>query len=481
MKRTKRERRLAEEMFRFALISPLLTSPPEAGQLQEALRELAQLDHQHPTDPHQRIQVSVSTLERWYYKARHSPNPIEALKKSRRSDCGQTRVCDAYFHSVLRKQYDDYTHWSAQLHYDNLVTRAQHDTQLRVPSYSTVARYMKRQGWVKQSKLKRNTDGALKARHRLQAREVRSFEVEYVNGLWHLDFHHCSVAVINTKGEWKTPKALCVIDDRSRMVCHIQWYWEEDARSLVHGFMQALQKRGLPRSLMTDNGSAMTSEAFVQGLRDLSIAHETTLPYSPYQNAKQEIFWSRLEGRLMAMINDQKDLTLNQLNEYTQIWVEHDYHRREHRELKATPLSVFCDGKHVSRACPSTDGLRQAFTQSEVRVQRKSDGTISVQGQRYEVPNAFRHFKSIHVRYAPWDMTTLSMVDPETGAFIQRLLPWNKAAAADGNRRSLTKPVHTPAPIPKTEPPPLLQGMIDQFRESGLPTPYLIMEEDMNA
>jgi len=481
MKRTKRERKLAEEMFRFAVISPLLTSPPETGQLQEALRELARLDHQHPTDPHRRIQLSVSTLERWYYKARQASNPIEALRKARRSDHGQARVCDAYFHTVLRKQYDDYSHWSAQLHYDNLLTRAQHDSKLQVPSYSTVSRYMKRQGWFKQSKLRRATAGAVKARTRLQSREVRSFEVEYVNGLWHLDFHHCSIPVMNAKGEWKTPKALCVIDDRSRIVCHIQWYWEEDTRSLAHGFMQALQKRGLPRSLMTDNGSAMTSEAFVQGLRDLSIVHETTLPYSPYQNAKQEIFWSRLEGRLMAMINDQKDLTLNQLNEYTQIWVEHDYHRREHRELKATPLSVFCHGKNVSRTCPSTDALRRAFTQSETRAQRKSDGTIGVRAQRYEVPNAFRHLKHIHVRYAPWDMTTLAMVDPDSGAFIQRLLPWNKVAASDGQRRPLTKAVITPAPIPKTEPPPLLQGMIDEFRESGLPTPYLIMEEEMSS
>jgi len=46
-------------------------------------------------------------------------------------------------------------------------------------------------------------------------------------------------------------------------------------------------KRGLPRSLMTDNGSAMVSEEFVTALARLGVVHQTTLPYSPYQNASR--------------------------------------------------------------------------------------------------------------------------------------------------------------------------------------------------
>ncbi len=51
-------------------------------------------------------------------------------------------------------------------------------------------------------------------------------------------------------------------------------------------------KRGLPRALMTDNGAAMLAEETRQGLSRLAIVHETTLPYSPYQNGKQEVFWA---------------------------------------------------------------------------------------------------------------------------------------------------------------------------------------------
>ncbi len=81
--------------------------------------------------------------------------------------------------------------------------------------------------------------------------------------------------------------------------------------------MQALQKRGLPRALMSDNGSAMISAEFTQGLERLSILHQPTLPYSPYQNAKQEVLWAQVEGRLMAMLEGESELTLPLLNEAT--------------------------------------------------------------------------------------------------------------------------------------------------------------------
>jgi putative transposase len=48
---------------------------------------------------------------------------------------------------------------------------------------------------------------------------------------------------------------------------------------------------------MTDNGAAMMAEEFTGGLHALGIVHQTTLPYSPQQNGKQEVFWARLEGR----------------------------------------------------------------------------------------------------------------------------------------------------------------------------------------
>ncbi len=68
------------------------------------------------------------------------------------------------------------------------------------------------------------------------------------------------------------------IDDRSRLVCHLQWDLDETAQTLVHGLSQAFMKRNLPRALRTDNGSAMECEEFVTGLARLGIVRQTTLP-----------------------------------------------------------------------------------------------------------------------------------------------------------------------------------------------------------
>jgi len=55
--------------LRFSIIGPLLASPPEKGELAASLKALSERRWRHPLQGHS-IQFSVSTLERWYYRAR---------------------------------------------------------------------------------------------------------------------------------------------------------------------------------------------------------------------------------------------------------------------------------------------------------------------------------------------------------------------------------------------------------------------------
>jgi len=230
-------------------------------------------------------------VERWYYIARKAQDPVAALRRCRRGDAGRARCLSALLIQALQVQYRNHPGWTVQLHYDNLLAQAEVAESLKsVPSYGTIRRHMKAQGLHRKRRPKRDTAGARQAEQRLEQLEVRSYEVEYANALWHLDFHHGSRQVLLPSGQWITPLLLGIIDDHSRLVCHLQWYLDETAESLVHGLSQALQKRALPRVLMTDNGAAMQADEFRSGLHKLSILHETTLPYSPYQNAKQEVF-----------------------------------------------------------------------------------------------------------------------------------------------------------------------------------------------
>ena len=59
---------------------------------------------------------------------------------------------------------------------------------------------------------------------RLETREVRSFEVDHVHTLWHLDFHHGSCRILGRDGQWRKPLLLAILDDHSRLICHAQWY-----------------------------------------------------------------------------------------------------------------------------------------------------------------------------------------------------------------------------------------------------------------
>ena len=98
---------------------------------------------------------------------------------------------------------------------------------------------MKSQDFRKKRRVRaRNTLGAALAAERLETREVRGFELDYVHSLWHLDFHHSSLPILDTKkGKWHKPLLLAIMDDRSRLVCHAQWYLDEAAQTLVHGQM----------------------------------------------------------------------------------------------------------------------------------------------------------------------------------------------------------------------------------------------------
>jgi transposase InsO family protein len=463
--------------LRFSIIGPLLAAPPAAGELKAEIEVLADKTWRHPVNG-QPCRFAFSTIERWYHRARRQKSdPVSALKRKVRSDAGRQASIGGQLHRALLDQYAAHKNWSCRLHYDNLIALVAGQDELGVvPSYSTVRRFMLAQGLVRRPRRAgRDTDGWRRAESRLEQREVRSFEVEHVHGLWHLDFHHGSRKILDASGQWMTPMALGVLDDRSRLACHVQWYCSETAGDLVHGLCQAFQKRGLPRSLLTDNGSAMTAGETVQGLLRLGIIHHTTLPYSPYQNAKQEVFWAQLEGRLMAMLEGVEDLTLAGLNEATQAWVELEYQRRVHSETGQTPVERCALGPDVGRPCPDSQALRLAFTTELKRTQRRSDGTITLAGRRFEIPSRYRTLSRVILRYAAWDLAQVYLTDERSGDLLCRLLPLDKAKNADGRRRALTSvdaSADQPAPRPVGMA-PLLQQLIAEYAATGLPPAYL--------
>jgi len=467
--------------LRFEIIGALLASPPKPGELAARIEELASKEYAHPVTGLP-LRFGKSTIEHWYYKVRDAASPLEALTRKAHALAGRHPSIGAPLAAAITSQYRQHPCWSYRLHYDNLLVLALEDSSLgAVPSYATVRRYMKDCGFYKRKREKRRRDGETRAA--CEPREQLSFEATHVHALWHLDFHVCSRSVPTATGVWARPYLLGVLDDHSRLCCHLQWYLDESAESLVHGFCQALQKRGLPRALLSDNGSAMTAAEFTGGLARLGIIHHTTLPYSPEQNAKQEVFWAQVEGRLMAMLEGKSELTLALLNEATQAWVELEYHLARHSELGETPRERYLRAPNVGRSCPDSETLRRAFREQVIRTLRRSDGTITVYGVRFELPTRYRSLARPCVRVARWDLSALDLVDPRTGEHLAKLAPLDKAKNADRQRRVLRCDGGDPRgeEVPEAGIAPKLRALMRDYAATGLPPAYLPKDDYRGA
>jgi transposase InsO family protein len=466
--------------LRFSVVGPLLSAPSPRGQLRSAIEALAEKSWRHPVSGAW-VRFSFATIERWYYTAKAAErDPVGVLRRRVRKDVGRSIALSDALAQKLLAQYKAHRAWSYKLHADNLSALVEEDRSLgKKPSYSTVRRFMKARGLLKCRRY-RNAEraGAERAEAHFDTREVRSFETPYVGGLWHLDFHHARRKILTHDGQWSPAIALAIHDDHSRLCCHLQWYLAEQAEDLVHGLCQAFEKRGLPRRVLMDNGSAMVAQEVVEGFARLSILQDFTLPYSPFQNGKEEVFWAQLEGRLMAMLEGVKELSLAFLNEASQAWVELEYNRRENEETGEKPILRFVNGPSVLRDCPPSDVLRNAFRMEQERVQRRSDGTVMIAGRRFEVPARLRHVDRLTIHSARWDLSRVHVVDRRTGALLSALYPLDREANSDGRRRVIDPGAFTTAlelPEVAAEPalPPLLRKLLAEYSSTGLPPAYI--------
>jgi hypothetical protein len=114
-----------------------------------------------------------------------------------------------------------------------------------------------------------------------------------------------------------------------------------------------------------------------------------------------------------------------------------------------------------------------AFTTEVRRSQRRSDGTLTLDGVRFEVPSRFGHLSEVWLRYASWDLSRVYLADPKTGAILGRIYPVDKTKNAEGRRAPRDDAPVAQAPLAPSGMAPLLQKIIHQYATTGLPPAYL--------
>jgi putative transposase len=180
------------------------------------------------------------------------------------------------------------------------------------------------------------------------------------------------------------------------------------------------------------------------------------------------------------MLEEVETLTLDLLNQATCAWMEMEYNRTVHSETRCRPVDRYVEGPDVGRSCPSAETLRLAFRQDVQRTQRRSDGTISLEGVRFEIPNRLRHLAALTVRYARWNLGCVHVIDSRTDALLAPIYPLDKVRNADGQRRVLEPVLPTTAPpaSPAGDMAPLLRKLMTEYAATGIPPAYLTQPHD---
>ena len=167
-----------------------------------------------------------------------------------------------------------------------------------------------------------------------------------------------------------------IIDDHSRLIPHALFYLAENIDSFRDCLLLALEKRGLPRRLYVDNGSAFRSHTLKYACARLGIALLHTAPYTPEGKGKIERFFLTVRKQFLPLLP--QTITLESLNEQLMHWIDSDYHQRVHSSTGQGPLARYLAHLHLLRSAPAN--LRDYF---RVPARRKvdKDRTVTLKRQ----------------------------------------------------------------------------------------------------
>jgi hypothetical protein len=149
----------------------------------------------------------------------------------------------------------------------------------------------------------------------------------------------------------------------------------------MDAFAQALLKRGLPRKLYVDNGSAFRSRQLEYTTAALGIALVHARPYLPQGKGKIERYFKTVQTQFLPAFTG---TTLEEINGSFKTWLD-EYHSRSHSSTGQSPFARFTQKMHCLR--PAPDNLRDYF-RATVRRRVNKDRSVVVNRRLYEAPVA---------------------------------------------------------------------------------------------
>jgi transposase InsO family protein len=150
--------------------------------------------------------------------------------------------------------------------------------------------------------LRRNGVGPQEVRLKRRNKPVRvkSFERACPNDLWQTD-----IMTFMLKGQYRV-YLIGFMDDNSRFLVGWGLYRFQKADNVQEVFRAAIEKRGLPKEVLSDNGRQYHSwrgtSKFTMMLTKLGIRHIRSRPYHPQTCGKIESFWRNLYQECLTKV-----------------------------------------------------------------------------------------------------------------------------------------------------------------------------------
>ncbi len=220
-----------------------------------------------------------------------------------------------------------------------------------------------------------------------------AFSMKFANQLWQADTMFGPF--VDALGSRKQTKLIAFIDDASRVLCHGEFFFDENVGTLVQAIRAAFYKRGVPEQLLVDNGSIYCSQEITLICARVGCILRHTAVRDAAAKGKIERFFRRVRDQLLVRTLDLSSLDI--LNRQFTDWVEHDYNVTAHDAIGMKPIDRFgIDLARIRFLAPSEHNDELFFAEAVRKV--KKDNTFSFAGRRYETPVDLRD-KQIQLRY----------------------------------------------------------------------------------
>jgi transposase InsO family protein len=204
----------------------------------------------------------------------------------------------------------------------------------------------------------------------------------HANELWQMDL----------KEDVATPAGkahlLAIIDDASRFCLGGEWIASKGEVAVLGALVKVLRRWGLPQAILTDRAAVFYGPATAQaglttyqlGLQAMSVKTDFAKPYKPRTKGKVEKFIQFVIRDFLKEVEG-KVHDVDELNHCWKEWLPWYNERRPHASLGNLPPAR----RFQASSRPAPEEMERLL---RVEVSRKvmRDCSISVRGQRYEVP-----------------------------------------------------------------------------------------------